>query len=410
MGVIKRPGATLGVLTAVNVLNYVDRYVGAPLLPLMIPALGITYGQAGLLQGIFIVVYSLTSPIIGWLGDKRPRLRMAAFGVALWSAATFASGLAQTFALLLLARAVVGIGEASYAIVAPSLLSDLYTAERRGRVMAVFYAAIPVGSALAYVVGGLIGEAYGWRAAFLVVGGPGVLLALTLLLLEEPARGKHDVRPAAAVALSLRASLAALRARPSYLYNTAAQTIYTFTMGGLATWMPTYFVNERHLSKGRAGWLFGVVLVVAGFIGTIFGGQIGDRLARRYPGAHFTFSGCALIASLPFTLLAILSPHPAIFWSGMFVTLLLLFLNTGPLNAAMANVLPPDLRGRGFALYSVAIHLLGDAISPPLIGVAADHMPLRIPVLASGMLLVVAGVVLLAGRRALVSDLGAATS
>jgi MFS family permease len=410
MSVIKRPAATLAVLTSVNVLNYIDRYLGAPLLPLIIPALGLTRGQGGWLLGIFIIVYSATSPVVGWLGDRSGRLRLAAFGVALWSVATFTSGLASGFVMLLLARAAVGIGEASYGIVTPSVISDLYPAERRARVMSIFYAAIPVGSALAYILGGSIGEAYGWRKAFFIVGAPGVLLALTLLLLVEPKRGQFDPPRPAAVPLSVRASLTALRARPSYFYNTAAQTIYTFSMGGLANWMPYYFVNERHLSVGSAGRLFGIVLVLAGFIGTIAGGQIGDRLARRYPGAHFTFSGCALVASLPFTLLAILSPHPAIFWTGMFVTLLLLFLNTGPLNAAMANVLPADLRARGFALYSVAIHFLGDAISPPLIGVASEHMPLRIPVLVAGVLLVVSGLVLLAGRRALVADLRAAAS
>src|SRR4029450_1497897 len=108
------------------------------------------------------------------------------------------------------------------------------------------------------------------------------------------------------------------------------------------------------------------------------GGPLGDRLAPRHEGAHFSFSGWALIASVPFTAVAILSPQPVIFWPAMFMTLLLLFLNTGPLNAAMANVLPPDLRARGFALYTVAIHLLGDAISPPLIGLAADHVGLRL--------------------------------
>jgi MFS family permease len=171
--------------------------------------------------------------------------------------------------------------------------------------------------------------------------------------------------------------------------------------------MPTYLVRERALGLGSATSTFGGILVLAGFIGTIVGGQAGDRLAKRFPGAHFTFSGWALLSSIPFTLLAVLSPRPAIFWPAMFATLLLLFVNTGPLNAAMANVLPAALRGRGFALYSVAIHLLGDALSPTLIGLASDRVGLRLPVLASGLLLAVAGLVLLAGRRALVTDLRA---
>jgi MFS family permease len=408
MGVIKKPGAALGVLTGINVLNYVDRYLLAALLPLIIKALDISKFRAGLLAGSFIVVYSLVSPAMGWLGDRYRRLRLAAFGVLVWSAATFASGLAPTFLWLLLARALVGVGEASYSVVTPSLIADLYPSERRGRALAVFYSALAVGPALGYIIGGWIGKAHGWRYGFFVGGGPGFLLALTLLLLAEPARGRFDHQKVAAVPLSLEQAITALRRRPSYFFNTAAQTIYTFTMGGLAYWMPLYYVQERRLDLEAANFKFGAILLLAGFIGVLTGGQLGDRLARRYAGAHFSFSGWALLASVPFTAVAILAPRPVIFWPAMFMTLLLLFLNTGPLNAAMANVLPPDLRARGFALYTVAIHLLGDAISPPIIGLAADHLGLMLPVLVSGLFLGVAGIVLLVGRRHLVADLQAA--
>jgi MFS family permease len=407
MGVIRKPGATLGVLTGINVLNYLDRYMGGALLTLIIADLRISQFRAGILQASFIVVYSLVSPLVGWLGDKHKRLRLAAVGVVIWSAATFGSGLAQTFTILLLARALVGVGEASYSVVTPSLIADLYPADRRGRALAIFYSALAVGPALGYMIGTWIGEEYGWRKAFFVGGGPGFVIALFLLALQEPPRGRFD-RPGVVAELSLRQALAALRGRPSYLFNTVAQTIYTFTMGGLATWMPKYFVDERHLPLKKAGFLFGLCLLLAGFIGVLAGGQIGDRLARRYPGAHFAMGGWTLVASVPFTAVAILAPQPVIFWPAMFVTLLLLFINTGPLNAAMANVLPPALRARGFALYTVAIHMFGDAPSPPLIGLAADHYGLRLPVLISGLLLGVAGLVLLAGRRYLVADLEAA--
>jgi MFS family permease len=408
MGVIKKPGAALGVLTGINILNYLDRYMGGALLTLIIADLGISKFRGGLLAGSFILVYSLVSPLIGWLGDRHRRLRLAAVGVIIWSAATFGSGLAHTFAWLLLARALVGVGEASYSVVTPSLIADLYPAERRGRALAIFYSALAVGPALGYMVGTWIGQDYGYRTAFFVGGGPGFVLAILLLLLQEPQRGRFDPPKPAAAPLTIREAAAALRRRPSYLFNTASQTIYTFTMGGLANWMPVYFVQERHLTLKRAGFIFGLILLLAGFIGVLVGGQLGDRLARRYPGAHFSLGGWALVASVPFTAVAILAPQPVIFWPAMFMTLLLLFLNTGPLNAAMANVLPADLRALGFALYTVAIHLLGDAISPPLIGLAADHLGLLAPILTSGMLLGVAGLVLLAGRRHLVADLRAA--
>jgi MFS family permease len=344
--------------------------------------------------------------VAGWLGDRQPRMRLAAVGVFVWSAATVASGLAPTYALLLLARAVIGVGEASYAVVTPSLLSDCYSPDRRSRVLGIFYAAIPVGTALGYVVGGLVGEAFGWRAAFLVAGAPGAVLAVLLLLLSEPARGALDpVAAGPATPLGLGASLRALAARRSYLVNTGAQVIYTFAMGGLATWMPTYFVRERGIPLGTAATTFGLILVVAGFGGTLVGGRLSDALARRYRAAHFTLSGATLVLSIAFTLPAVLAPSPMVFWPAMFVTLFLLFMNIGPLNAAMANVLPADLRARGFAVTTMVMHLLGDAASPSLIGIASDRIGLTAPVLVTGCMLAAAGLVLLLGRGSLAVDL-----
>ncbi|HEV8472835.1 MAG TPA: MFS transporter, partial [Methylomirabilota bacterium] len=208
----------------------------------------------------------------------------------------------------------------------------------------------------------------------------------------------------AATPLTLGASVRALVARRSWVSNTIAQVIYTFAMGGLATWMPTYFVRERGLPLATAASTFGLVLVVAGFLGTLIGGRASDALSRRTPGGHFTLSGWTLVASLAFTLPAVLAPSPYVFWPAMFVTLLLLFMNIGPLNAAMANVLPADLRARGFALTTMAIHLLGDAASPYLIGVASDAVGLTAPVLVTGSLLAVAGLVLLVDRASLERD------
>jgi MFS transporter, Spinster family, sphingosine-1-phosphate transporter len=405
-GGMRSARTALGVLTGLNVLNYADRYVGAAMLPLILSSLGLSDAEGGLLQSAFILSYSLCSPLAGWLGDRWARLRLAAGGVLVWSVATIASGLAPTYATLLLARTVIGVGEASYAIVTPSLLSDFYPPERRARVFAVFYSAIPVGTALGYALGGTVGSAFGWRMAFFFAGIPGALLALTLLGLTEPARGASDTEGARpATPLALGPSLYALAARRSYLYNTGAQVLYTFAMGGLATWMPTYYVRERGLTLGTASTTFGLLLLIAGFVGTVLGGQLTDRLARRLRGAQFAISGFGLALALAFTLGAVLAPSPAVFWPCTFVTLLLLFLNIGPLNAAMANVLPPDLRARGFALSTMAMHLLGDAASPWVIGVASDYMGLTIPILAAGVLLALAGLVLLMGRGALDRDI-----
>jgi len=396
----------LGALTALNGLNYLDRYVAAGTLPLILTGLAISDAQGGLLQSLFIVAYSLVCPVAGWLGDRQPRLRLAALGVFVWSAATVASGLAPTYALLLVARAVIGAGEASYSVVTPSLLSDCYPAERRARALGIFYAAIPVGSALGYILGGVVGEAYGWRATFFIAGAPGAALAFLLLLLAEPRRGALDAAASTApVSLALGDSLRSLARRRSYVVNTAAQVIYTFAMGGLATWMPTYFVRVRGIPLASAASTFGVLLVVAGFLGTLLGGRVASGVARRWPGADFVVSGWSLTASIGFTLVAVLAPRPVVFWPAMFVTLFLLFVNIGPLNAAMANVLPAELRARGFAVTTMLMHLLGDAASPWLIGAASDVVGLEMPVLVTGCVLAVAGLVLLWGRATLVNDL-----
>jgi predicted MFS family arabinose efflux permease len=402
------PGAVLAVLTGLNGLNYVDRYVGAATLPLILASLSLSDASGGLLQSAFIITYSLVCPIVGWIGDRSNRARLAAAGVFVWSAATVASGLAPTYLALLLARAVVGVGEASYAVVTPSLLSDCYPADRRARVLGIFYAAIPVGTALGYILGGLVGERQGWRHAFFIAGAPGLALALLLLAIREPVRGAYD-RPGAQARTppGLGASLRALLARRSYVCNTLAQVIYTFAMGGLATWIPTYFVRVRGIPLATAASTFGLLLVVAGFLGTLLGGRLGDAFARRAPGAHFLVSGWTLAASLVFTVPAVLAPSPAVFWPAMFMTLLMLFVNVGPLNAAMANVLPADLRARGFAATTMVMHLFGDAASPWLIGVASDAVGLTAPVLVAGSMLAVAGVVLLGGRRALERDMQA---
>jgi MFS transporter, Spinster family, sphingosine-1-phosphate transporter len=415
----KPPSArtALGVLTGVNLLNYVDRYIPAGAMPLILATFAASDAQGGLLQSIFMLPYALVSPLAGVLGDRARRFGIAGAGVLVWSAATFGSGLAPTFGMLLLARTFIGVGEASYTVVAPSLLGDYYPPERRGRALAFFYAAIPVGSAIGFAVGGAVGKRLGWQWAFFLAGVPGALLAIVLLLFRDPPRGGVDARPRAADAgvhtlpladgteTRAAAGWRDLLARPSYVFNVAAQTIYTFAMGGLAAWMPTYFFRVRGLPLDQASIIFGVVVCLSGFAGTLLGGQVSDALSRRYPTAPFMLSGIGLVASLPFTMLAILAPQPVVFWPAMFVTLALLFLNTGPLNAVMANVLPSGLRARGFGLSTMSIHLLGDVMSPVLIGVASTRFGLRLPVLVTGMLLVLAGIVLLVGRDALARDL-----
>jgi len=407
MARLRSARAALAVLTSLNLLNYVDRYLASGMLPKIAADLHLKDADSGLLFTVLILTYASVSPIAGWLGDRRARLPIAAVGVLVWSVATFGSGLAPTLAAFLFMRALVGVGEASYAVVTPSVLSDYYPPRNRPRALSFFYAAIPLGSAIGFALGGVLGQHLGWRPAFFVAGGPGALLAVSLFFLQDPPRGAHDAASSPSEGkLSLSQGLAVMFSRPSFSYNNASQVIYTFTLGGLAVFMPTYFVRERHLPLDQAGLYFGGILCLAGFLGTLVGGQLNERLATRTRTAAFDLSAYALIASLPFTAFAILSPQPAIFWPSIGITLFLIFLSIGPLNAAIANVLPANVRSQGFAVNVMAIHLLGDAISPYFIGLASDRLGgLKWPVFGAGSLLVLSGLVLLAGRRALDRDL-----
>ena len=190
---VRSAGFGLAVLSFINLFSYLDRYVVSALAEsLKHSNLGLSDANLGSLMSGFLIVYTLTAPIFGSLGDRRSRPRLIAFGVACWSFATALSGFAGSYLALFAARASVGVGEAAYVTIAPSLLSDYFPVRQRGRVMAIFFCAIPVGSALGYVVGGLVDKHYGWRSAFFVAGIPGLLLAALCLMLRDPPRGVQD--------------------------------------------------------------------------------------------------------------------------------------------------------------------------------------------------------------------------
>ena len=191
-------GRTLLLLAGVNLLNYLDRFVVSALVESLRAEFALSDFRLGVLMTGFIVVYTVASPLFGALGDRGRRPVLLAIGVAIWSCATVLSGLAAGFVSLLVARAAVGIGEAAYATISPSLIADHFERARRGRAFALFFAAIPVGSALGYVVGGLIDRSFGWRAAFLAAGMPGLLLAFLVSRQPDPPRGGLDGVPTVA--------------------------------------------------------------------------------------------------------------------------------------------------------------------------------------------------------------------
>lgn len=390
---VRAAWAPLLALTFINLFNYVDRFVVTALLPSIQAELHLTDSQGGLLGTAFIVVYFISCPLFGWLGDRGPRKPWLALGVALWSVATATAGLARNFFGLFAARAAVGIGEAAYGTIAPSLIADYFPRAIRGRYMSIFYLAIPVGSALGYLLGGLCGELWGWRAAFGIVGLPGLALALAMLLMREPQRGQYD-RPAISPASTLpspRGAYRALAQNRLYVWTVAGYTAYTFALGGLAFWMPSYMLRVRGYSPGEGMLMFGGITVVTGFVGTLAGGWLGDFLLRYTRKAYTWLSVVAMLGGALATFAALLADDPAIFLVCLVVAQLCLFLNTGPINALLVDIVAPSGRATAVAMSNFCIHLLGDAISPTLIGSVSDHTDLATGMLAIPAFFLIAG-------------------
>jgi MFS transporter, Spinster family, sphingosine-1-phosphate transporter len=397
----------LGVLTSINLLNYLDRYVLAAIVPaLKASPLALSDFQAGLLQSAFMGVYMVVAPVFGTLGDRGSRTRPIAFGVGLWSLATVLSGLAQSFPQLLAGRAAVGIGEAAYVAIAPALLSDLFAPQRRVWVLSILNMAIPVGSALGYVVGGQMEHAYGWRSAFFVAGLPGLLAALVVLSLRDPPRGALEgagaaptPRPSQGFREAVDVYRGLLRHRP-YRLTVLGYAAYTFALGGLAYWMPEFLVHVRHIPAQQATTRFGLILVATGFAGTFLGGWLADRLQRRTPQGNLLLCGWATLLAVPCAAVALTAASPGLFYPALIAAETLLLMSTGPVNTAIVNGVSPFARASAVGLSMFLIHLLGDVPSPALIGGLSDLSSLDGAVLLVPVAVAIAGVLWLAAARA----------
>jgi predicted MFS family arabinose efflux permease len=368
----------LAFLTGVNLLNYIDRQILYAVFPPIQAELGLSDTQLGLLASAFMWVYLCTAPLFGLLADRWSRTRLMAFGVGVWSVATAFSGMVRNHAQLLIGRAAVGIGEASYGSIAPAMLSDAFAPAQRGRALAFFSMAIPVGSALGYLLGGLLQRWLGWRVCFLIVGLPGLLLTWFVSQLPDPPRDGPFVfvGPSAREAAPRIADYAELLRTRSYLLNCLAMTAMTFAVGGLAAWVPTYLTRVRGMELAQANLTFGLLTLVSGVGGTVAGGWIGDRLLTRVRSAYFLVSGVGLLLSVPCAAAVILAEDRAWALAAIFLAEVLIFLNTGPLNAIIANVSRAEVRATAYAANIVVIHALGDAVSPAVVGAVSDRVGL----------------------------------
>jgi MFS family permease len=389
-------------LLSINLLNYVDRQILAAVEKPIGDEFHVSSYATGWLSSAFLLAYLVFSPLFGILADRMRRWAIIAVGVILWSLASGGSGAAHTFTMLVIMRLLIGVGEAAYGPVAPTLIADMYPIASRGKVLAWFYAAIPVGSALGYIIGGM-SNAH-WHLAFYATLPPGILLGIFCLFMREPPREGTAARRRPQLADYVH-----LLKIKSYTINTAAMTAMTFALGSIAYFMLRYLQEARHLDPKSAAPIFGAIAALAGLLGTIVGGILGDRLQSRIPGSYFFVSAIGMFLGFPLVLLMLITPFPAC-WGVIFAAVFCLFLNTGPSNAIIANVVPDNVRATAFALNILIIHLFGDALSPPIIGWAAKHYGMSTAFAIDALPILIGAILWLVGMPYLHAETQAATN
>ncbi|HAF95469.1 MAG: hypothetical protein A2X34_09920 [Elusimicrobia bacterium GWC2_51_8] len=354
----------------ISLFNYIDRQVLYAVFPLIKKDLLLSDAQLGFLASSFMLVYMCFAPLVGYFGDKYRRPLIIGVSAVFWSAATVCAGFVKNYGQLIFTRSAVGIGEAGYGTVSPSYLAEWFPAGKRARVMSLYALAIPVGSAIGYLLGGFFGERFGWRNAFFIVAAPGVLLGVLALFLRET-----DEKKARVSEVSFSNYKELLRNR-TYLLITISQSIGTFSVGGLAAWMPSFFVRSHGLGVARAGFLFGAVTVAAGIAGNLAGGWAADWLRARNKRSYFIIGGLSFFLSVPFGAAAVLVNSLQVSLAMIFFAEFFIFMHSGPYHAAIIETIPVGMRSAAFALNIFIIHALGDALSPYLIGVFSDHFGL----------------------------------
>jgi predicted MFS family arabinose efflux permease len=269
--------------------------------------------------------------------------------------------------------------------------------------MAIFYAAIPVGSALGYVIGGLVGAHFGWRWAFYLVTPPGLLLGLLCFWQRDPRVAANRLSQKSPHR-SVRDYLRIFRTR-SYLINCIAQTLFTFVTGGLGFWVAAY-LRYRNQSPDVGMTIFGLITVVAGLVSTLLGGVVADRLRSRFAGSYFWVSGIGMLLACPCFVATLYTPFPAA-WVTMFFAIFFLFVNTGPSNTALANVSLPAVRATAFAVNIFVVHALGDVQAFWLLGYIGGHTNMHVAFLFVSGIIFLSGLVWLVGVKYLPADTAA---
>ena len=387
--------ATFALLLALNLLNFIDRYILPGAQPLIQHEFHATDQQMGALTTALFVTYMLVAPLTGWLGDRFRRKPLIVAGAVLWSVATLATAWVHSYWTLYFRHALVGVGEATFTIFAPAVIADFYPERERNRILSIFYVAIPVGAALGYLAGGELGTRWGWREPFFLCAIPGLIMAaLYAVMGREPERGASDhIKPTLN-----RTTFMGLFTNAAFLTGTFGLATLTFAMGGISAWVPTFLHRFNGLSVANASLTVSAITVVDGIAGTLVGGWVAQRWLKTNHRALYLVSFWSVALTLPFGVLTFFGPKtttiPALFLAEFF-----LFLNTGPLNAAIVNSVNGPVRATAISVNLFCIHAFGDTFSPQIIGAISDRSNLSIGLGATLIFLVISCVILFAGSR-----------
>jgi MFS family permease len=374
----------LAVLALVNFVNFADRQVFSPLLPLIRAQLGLSDSQLGSLQTWLLVVLAFASLLFGFLADRLNRRAVIAFGVVFWSLATFASGMAGTFTFLLMSRALVGVGEGAYAPAAQSMISGAFPQERRAFAQAIFATGMLLGGAAGFALGGILSEHYTWQHIFYFAALAGLVPGLAVLTIEDPPRGpRTEVVP-----------LLKLLSVPAFAAMIAAGICITFCNVSLLTWGVDFAKDYKDFTVREAAVSLAAIALFSSILGVLMGGYVADRLQRQFSYGRLVAIGCALLLATPFLLFAILSEDKWAVLTGLFVSGFFLSWYHGPVTAVIHDMMPRRAHATSVGIYMFLTQLIG-GFGPQIVGKISDARDLQVGLEISVGVLVCGGLLML---------------
>lgn len=348
----------LAVLVLINFVNFADRLVVPPLVGQLREAFDLSSVKLAALQAVLQVVLALASIPFGLLADRWSRTKIIAAGVTIWSLATFLTGLSTTFALLLVSRALVGVGEAAYAPAAQSMISGAFAPQRRARAQAIFAAGMLAGATVGLGLGEVIGARFGWRPAFFLFGLPGLLFAFFALRLQEPPRGpRSEVVP---IGHFFRV--------PAFLALTAAGTMITFTSVAFIFWGNDFVKEWKSFTPKEAGVSLGTTILLASLLGVLAGGYVADWLQKRFAyGRILTVAGAFLVAA-PFIIWALGTEEKKFVVVALFLASFFMAWYHGPITAVIHDLMPRRAHASSVGLYMFVTQFVGGVLGPVVVG------------------------------------------